>query len=750
MADKGKKVGVRLPDNTEWDVPEENLQEVLRREPKAVVIGTTPPPLEQKPEPQQMQQEKKTKGAIELVAPLAGVAKGTGGGIVEAVSNVGKSIFDTVVGFTEGMFTGAPAQTARVLGLDPGKIKFQPSPGVPVPQYVIGGTLTSPQLPTLSETERAPIKPLASDITIQYPSQLISSPYGLMAQPVRTQEEIRQLVESSPELSPREIGKMAGEAAQVSSITKGVSTGLGAVGRGVSALARTPAAARVVKAASDLYTKTPPVVKKTVEAVTTPATQAASVAQKAKQAFVQNYPETSKLLKSLSPKPGQFAEDLIATSLQEFSRTGNADQAVKSGLIGSATGQALNVLGRTFKAYEAPWKTKLAHQTIPMDYSIEHKDRMAARLIETGSLFSRKGVDAIGKRADDISQTMRDAGKKADDWLREASELKERGMLVDKTGEMPNFKQISEGGGIISIDERLNEAFNKFMGEEYLTSTPEARKKYAWLFEQLKKNLPHEVVEVEISPPGMYKEGKKIPQVVVKDMSFEQAKEIKENYHKKLQEIYEKAKSMQGLSVDEATDMRIKKMFADSIRAGEQEAFDKLQQIASGVEIPAGAPAPPPVLSTKPWELTVPGKKGPVSYKEAGQTAMLDYDLHNVGKEHVYAEYPQYRKTVPQQASTNISIAQLSKGVFITPSQIATVGWFTPKPKTKTRAIKAMDFLGTRRPPLTSTGRAQFATGLLGDRDSAQPTPGMQQLIEEQEVKPLSTSDRTYFKREVQ
>lgn len=106
MADKGKKVSIKLPDGTIGDIPEENVQEALKR--GAQLADTAPPP------------------ARGLAGALSAIARKAEGFEVGPYIEKTKSVIKPVAEFLSGAVSSAmqqPVGMTRLVGVEPSSIK---------------------------------------------------------------------------------------------------------------------------------------------------------------------------------------------------------------------------------------------------------------------------------------------------------------------------------------------------------------------------------------------------------------------------------------------------------------------------------------------------------------------------------------------------------------------------------------------------------------------------------------------------
>ena len=159
--------------------------------------------------------------------------------------------------------------------------------------------------------------------------------------------------------------------------------------------------------------------------------------------------------------------------------------------------------------------------------------------------------------------------------------------------------------------------------------------------------------------------------------------------------------------------------------------------------------------------VNVPGEAKPVSYQDASLIAMKDADLSKAAWEARTLLEPQAGKSQINEPAAMIALGQFIHGSLFTPSQLATAWQQARNQESKTlwaqrwrRSApdlrlalpeKVQPF--TRVPP-SMVGKS---AAIISRKEQTEPTPGMQRLLEEKEVKPLSTANPAYFKdRQVQ
>jgi len=416
-------------------------------------------------------------------------------------------------------------------------------------------------------------------------------------------------------------------------------------------------------------------------------TKAAPVA-KATEAGLGKY-----LLKEPLRYTGRAATGATTSGIQQASKTGDAEAAIKDAKTGAAIETALSLAGRGAKKTAKGFLLKAAKSVLPKKtIGEDYQEELANRLLETESDFSKKGVQAIEARFKKISDNMEKAADDADKWLEEASVLKHQQGMADPTG------LIDASARIVDIRSKLADNWNKF------------KKQQGWdnLDDQEKRTLESLFSGFE----------KTLPQGGMQDLTFKEATENKKNFYLKLHQFYDKAKNPNfQVSESEHLKSKVRELFARSLKEGVQEGLEKLKYIRSQVNPPPGSM----ISKAEPWKIEVAPNQF-ADIKDAGLMAMRDADLAVIGKASRNASGPQASQATGEPLVTAVSFAQLMHGNIVTPSQVAALFYSLKQPTTTTeKIIPFLRYASTAKPPISSTARSAGVASAISERPTGQP-----------------------------
>jgi hypothetical protein len=400
----------------------------------------------------------------------------------------------------------------------------------------------------------------------------------------------------------------------------------------------------------------------------------------------------------------QAAQDIVTSAAMEYSKTGNAEEALANAEKGAGIVAGLSTLGKAV-APTGKWLVGKAMTRIT-DFPDYHMS-LIDRLYETGSKFTKAGKQAIEARAKGVVKAMKDASDKADYWLRQANAQIASGTVQDPSGIIP------KDGRMVPFAQILNKEIGDLLTKAG-GSTTKVGSKIAEALNDIKKQLPQD------------QNGNFI------NLTFKEAEEKKETLQAALTEFYH---TLDKNTIDDQTLLRVRKAVADSIREGQRAGFDILKSAMDKVKLPN-------IKDMKPYQIWLPGAKRPVDYKEAGRTAMKDYDLLELARMYELENLPQRKGSAGTYATASISASQLANQSYLTPSQMSWIARKVFSPATLTTMPEVMARAQRAGRAIGPTVGTQITTRAVGER-TAKP-PSMTEWIQQQAAPASQNSSINY------
>ena len=411
---------------------------------------------------------------------------------------------------------------------------------------------------------------------------------------------------------------------------------------------------------------------------------------------------------------GRAAAGAPVSAIQEASKTGDVKSAVEHAESGAALDAALNIFGRaTVKATNG--LTNWAVNTLLPKKQIgeERQSLLRERFKEIALKFTKPGIAEAKEGFDRISNNMKAAAEKGDEWIKEASVLKFQNGMSDPSGLIQSDARIAD------FPTKIKENWNKFKQEQGWGSIPPGEKqRLEKLFSEFMETVPNK---------GM------------QSLTLTEATEKKYELYKKLHAFYEK-QGNPSYQISEAGEeaAKMRELFARTYKEVIQDGLGSLEKIRSQITPPAGTI----VDKAQPWKVMV----APAKFKEikkagqiekvevepakfedirrAGQIASLDADLLTIAQATRDASGPQSGGKSAQSLVTMVSLAQLVHGQLLTtPSQFAALAALLSGGEFKTRAtIPAFKALSTAKPPVsTITGTTLTSLPFREDQPKDKP-----------------------------
>ena len=411
---------------------------------------------------------------------------------------------------------------------------------------------------------------------------------------------------------------------------------------------------------------------------------------------------------------GRAAAGAPVSAIQEASKTGDVKSAVEHAESGAALDAALNIFGRV-AAKTAGWATNWAVNTLLPKKQIgeERQSLLRERFKEIALKFTKPGIAEAKEGFDRISNNMKTAAEKGDEWIKEASVLKFQNGMSDPSGLIQSDARIAD------FPTKIKENWNKFKQEQGWGSIPPGEKqRLEKLFSEFMETVPNK---------GM------------QSLTLTEATEKKYELYKKLHSFYEK-QGNPSYQISEAGEeaAKMRELFARTYKEVIQDGLGSLEKIRSQITPPAGTI----VDKAQPWKVMVAPAKikeikkagqiekvevEPAKFEDirrAGQIASLDADLLTIAQATRDASGAQSGGKSAQSLVTMVSLAQLVHGQLLTtPSQFAALAALLSGGEFKTRAtIPAFKALSTAKPPVsTITGTTLTSLPFREDQPKDKP-----------------------------
>lgn len=472
------------------------------------------------------------------------------------------------------------------------------------------------------------------------------------------------------------------------------------------------------------------------------------------------------------------ASDFGLSLLQEYGKHGDVKEASSAATTGALLDLGLSGVGKTisslYKKYGQPvierWASEAVNKAIPIikgakrteQQDIEYKRELAKRLLLTGGDFTEAGAKALENRFSKTVEAMKNASTKADDMLEELHKMN----LIPES-DLRQVDYVSEIKKRLDDFKRKQVTPDKIERIEFVENQINALRPKKFKLDSSGNKIPVQTPKIDpatkklvLGPDGkpvfenaVDAKGNPLYEVTdeLEKMTFKEAEDFKERLNSTLKGFYEDG----VLSTEDKIDKQVKMAYADATRAAQKNAFDSIEKIKSKLD--AKIPVDSPVKKMSPWMVNVPGEAKPVSYQDASLIAMKDADLSKTAWEARTLLEPQAGKSQINEPAAMIALGQFIHGSLFTPSQLATAWQQVRNQESKTlwaqRWRKAAPDLRLALPeklqPFTRVPPSMVgkAAAIMSRPEQTQPTPGMQQLIEEQEVKALPTANPAYFNK---